>query len=63
MDKVPRNQILGKMRNQLQTVTELTAKYVELPEFKRFSCMTQDQAVPPPKAMSKEGIEELSEAK
>jgi hypothetical protein len=34
------------MKGLLNNVLEITSKYVELPEYKRYSCLTIDKLVP-----------------
>lgn len=53
------------MKGLLSAIVELQQKYVDLPEFKKNSCLQISQAVPKLKAMasSNEHEEGLSEAK
>ena len=44
-------------------VTELTSKYVDLQEYKKFSCLNLEKAVPDVKITPEEEEEGLSEAK
>ena len=46
LEKQPRNQTVNKMKQILANVAELTSKYVELSDFKKYSCLSIEQAVP-----------------
>ena len=46
LEKQPRNQTVNKMKQVLNNVAELTSKYVELSDFKKYSCLSIEQAVP-----------------
>jgi hypothetical protein len=49
MDKGARGLVTNKMRQMLGAVEELQQRYVGLGEFKKFSCIDIDLAVPKPK--------------
>ena len=51
------------MKNLLTSITELQQKYIELPEYKKNSCITVNQAVPKLKIAEKNDDEGLSDAK
>ena len=51
------------MKNLLAGVVDLQAKYVDVTEFKRYSCVPIDVAVPPLKMSKVENTEDLSESK
>jgi hypothetical protein len=51
------------MKGHLQNVFELTQKYVDLSEYKKFSCINIDKVVPEIKVTPEEEVEGLSEAR
>jgi len=51
------------MKGLLFAVNELTAKYVDLAEYKKFSCINIDKAVPEIKFTQEEEEEGLSESR
>lgn len=63
LDKKERAHVTQKMKGLLASIAELQQKYVELPEFKKSSCVTVAQAVPKLKITANEHDEGLSEAK
>lgn len=63
LDKKERVNVTQKMKGLLSSIVELQQKYVELPEFKKNSCLSVSQAVPKLKITSNEHDEGLSEAK
>ncbi len=50
------------MKGYLNSIIDLQSKYIEISDFKKFSCVNIDLAIPVPK-FSKENLENLSEAK
>lgn len=46
LDKANHTKCLSKLKGWLSTVTDLQSKYVELPEFKKVSCLNIDQCIP-----------------
>lgn len=63
LDKTTRANASAKMKNLLAGVVDLQAKYVDVTEFKRYSCVPIDVAVPPLKMSKVENTEDLSESK
>ena len=51
------------MKQKLQDVVELSNKYVELPEFKKFSCLNIDSYVPLIKVSADDEEDGLSDTK
>lgn len=62
LDKKDRGLVTQKMKGLLTNITELQQKYIELPEYKKNSCLTVNQAVPKLKIDDKKD-EALSDAK
>ncbi len=58
LDRHTRQNALKKMKEALQVAVDLQSKYVELPEFKRVSCIDIERAVPPIKSPEKRVITE-----
>ena len=63
LERQPRVMINGKMKSMLNAVVELQSKYIDLPEFKKNSCLTVDQAVPKIKMSASIAEEDLSDSK
>ena len=63
LEKQGRNFCMQKMKANLQAVMDLQQKYVELPEYKKFSCINIDAVVPEIKVSQSEEEEGLSDAK
>ena len=63
LEKMPRNQCTNKMKALLNSVVDMQAKYVDLGEFKKYSCLNIDKLVPEIKLSEEEEDEGLSDAK
>jgi hypothetical protein len=60
LDKVNHTKCVSKLKGWLTTVTDLQSKYVELPDFKKVSCLNIDKYMP---ELVEEDPEQLTETK